>query len=91
MLQERGRPVMDALQRMLSIVLRLQGQVAGAVDTLLSDTVYDKLLATRQIFKKCAEFLHATLRKFSEKTGDADVESLVLRLNFNSWLHPSAP
>lgn len=80
---------MEALQRMLAIVLTLQGQLSGA-ELPLPPAVFERVAATRQMFKRCGEFLFSILSKFGEKTKEHDVEDLVTRLNFNGWLQPSA-
>jgi hypothetical protein len=87
MLHERGRPVMEALQRMLSIVLSLHAQLAAAAPPLPPAAV-DRVLATRPVFRRCGEFLYSILAKFGEKTKESDIEGLVMQLNFNGWLQP---
>ena len=76
---------MEALQRMLNIVLTVHGQLHG-VGIPLPPATLERVLATRQMFKRCGEFLFSILSKFSEKTKENDIEDLVIRLNFNHWL-----
>eukprot|EP00698_Gefionella_okellyi_P011070 TRINITY_DN2903_c0_g1_i1.p1 TRINITY_DN2903_c0_g1~~TRINITY_DN2903_c0_g1_i1.p1 ORF type:complete len:1006 (-),score=219.19 TRINITY_DN2903_c0_g1_i1:318-3335(-) len=83
MLHAQGQLPMQALDRMLSIVLKLRAQITGAK---LDDSMFKKVLQTRDLFTTCGRFLFMVLKKFSERVSEDDVADLVMRLNYNDWL-----
>jgi gamma-tubulin complex component 6 len=87
LLHDRGRPVMEALQRMLAIVIATREQIRGA-PIPLPPAVFERVMATRAMFARCGEFLYSILSKFGEKTRELDIEALVLQINFNGWIVP---